>query len=451
MKKSEKSIPILFIVISATLFLSSSAFAELDDFDVAETLLMQGKAKLAYPLATAHAKNLNSYESYRTFVRKFPDAPRTPEMLQSAFEKVKDINTEAGYDDFIRIAAQSVLAFRAIEAQFRLFRDIDTIGEYRRFISKFPNTPEAAEAMTRIQEIAFTRAKEENTSAIFDRFIIAFPHAPQTEQARKLAYQAEQRELDTELGEGVQRTSLGGGSPQEKRETAARRIYNEARMAEKKRELLYIAERKYELLQSMFRDTKAFTDLLDRQEQQAYRQEVKAYNEQIISEVRSVKGAVKEQTTAVAAAFRDMETQIRSVKDAVDNQTAEVKAGFRKFDDDIRNVRASVSQTQAELDNVKGSVSRTQSDLSYLSGSISSAMRAQVDAINEANRAEAQRHYDNERANREASRQADQMRYANERMFRESQERASEESRKNRRCAEELARKGKYGIWSGCP
>jgi len=80
-----------------------------------------------------------------------------------------------------------------------------------------------------------------------------------------------------------------------------------------------------------------------------------------------------------------------------------------------------------------------------------SAMQSQVDAINEARRAAEQRHYDNERANREASRQADQMRYANERMFRESQERASEESLKSRRCAEELARKGKYGIWSGCP
>ncbi|GEM_PF-5924569 len=57
-------------------------------------LKLQGKAKLAYPLATAHAKNLNTYESYRTFVHKFPDAPRTPEMLQSAFEKVKDTNTQ---------------------------------------------------------------------------------------------------------------------------------------------------------------------------------------------------------------------------------------------------------------------------------------------------------------------------------------------------------------------
>jgi hypothetical protein len=35
-------------------------------------MTMQGKAKPAYPLATAHAKKLDTYEDYSRFVRKFP-------------------------------------------------------------------------------------------------------------------------------------------------------------------------------------------------------------------------------------------------------------------------------------------------------------------------------------------------------------------------------------------
>ncbi len=422
----KQTISAVFTAISAILLLFCPVSAELDDFDVAETLLMQGKAKLAYPLATAHAKKLDTYEGYSRFVRKFPNAPRTPEILQIAYEKIKEINTERGYDDFIKLSGQSVLAFKAIADEFQLFTNTDTISEYRRFMDKFPNTPEAAEAMNRIQEIAFARAKEENTSLIFDRFLIAFPHAPQAEQAKKLACDAEQRELETEIGDSTGLVSFGGASAHEKRETAARRIYNEARIAEKKRELLHIAARKYDLLQSLFKDTKAFTDLLDRQEEQAWRQEVKDYNEQIVSEVRSVKGAVQQQNEVLAKTFQAME-------------------------EEIRTIRASVSQTQAELDNVKNSVSRTQSDLSYLSGRISDAMHAQVDAMNAARHAAEQRNAEIARANREAAREAEQARYANERMFREAQERAGEEALKNRRCAEELAQKGKYGIFSDCP
>lgn len=377
--------------LSAFVLLPRFSQAEMSDFEVAETLLIQNKPKLAYPLAVSYAQELDSYDGYRTFVKKFPQAPQRPEIYNKAFEKIKQIHSEKGYDDFIGLIPLTPQNFMAIGEQYKLFREMDAISEYERFIKKFPNTPEAAYALERIYEIAFGRAKEADIVEVYDQYIRTFPYAGQVKNVQGLALDAERRNIAREL-KGGWADSIRSyfGSNQQQREAIATRVFNEGRQAEKTGEM-FIAKRKYDILQAEFKDTKALTEFLNREERLGYEKAMTEYQERIINEVRSVKSAVDVQTRAVSQAFQQMREEIREVGNSV----------------------------------------------SYLSGGIAQAVNMQTEAI--------------ERARNQAVRETERAQYANEQMFRRAEDEARSQSYKNRRCAEVLSKHGKYPFLSGCP
>ncbi|CAN2047136.1 putative Chromosome partition protein Smc [Candidatus Magnetomoraceae bacterium gMMP-13] len=392
-----------FILIILGLSISKLSYADMDDFEVAEILLNQGKGKLAYSLAVSYVTELDTYESFRIFIKKFPDAPKWPEIVQESFEKAKEINTKKVYDDFISIAEKTPQSFMAVTEEYKLFQEVDTISEYERFIKKFPNTPEAVTAMERIHQIAFKRAQQADESVVYDQYVRNFPYAKQITIVINLAKTAESRELQLEK-EGWNSIISFFSNGQEERETTARRIFNEARQAEKNNEL-FITERKYEILRSMFHDTKAFTEFLNREENLAYQKEMKAYQEHIIKEIQNVKSAVNQQTIEVTRAFDKMRREIQAVKASVQNAGAEV--------------------------------GRLRMSVNNLSGDIARAMNMQMDAIDQ--------------ARENAAREAERIRAANEALYQKAEEESRYQAYKSRNCAEILAKKGKYGWLDDCP
>lgn len=183
----------------------------------------------------------------------------------------------------------------------------------------------------------------------------------------------------------------------EKRERVARRLFNDARVAEDAKQD-WVAARKYKLLEEpRFRDTKVFTEVKDRAERLRHQQVMEGYQQALAKQLQGL------QTALVS--------EIRSSK-------IEIIAAIGEHN---RRIEAAMSaQASAYRDYVDSQV-----------GAISSAISYQRDAM--------------ESAMRQASAQ-------NEYLFSRAQESAREEAAHNRKCVELLAKRGSkgYGWLSGC-
>jgi outer membrane protein OmpA-like peptidoglycan-associated protein len=108
---------------------------------------------LAYTIAC----NLNTIESYQSFILQFPDAVQKP----------------------IAIQKRNALAFENVKS-------IDSIGNYKEFIRVYPEAEEVVEAQCRIHELAFAIAEKGNTSSSYEQFIKEYPNSLQYTTAFKL-------------------------------------------------------------------------------------------------------------------------------------------------------------------------------------------------------------------------------------------------------------------------
>ena len=233
----------------------------LTDREILEALEAIEDYETAYPLALMLASEGNSYKDWRHIVLTYGqwDDGTAYDM---AWKAARDVDSELAYLDFMELKPQSPTNAFAVRAIYEQKSELDTIAGYRKFIDRFPNSAEAVNALLRIHEIAFERAQEVNEPDVFDAFVVAFPAAEQTSDAIALAAQREPELVEEEL-----RALERAAAADEKRERIARRLYNEARMAETNDDY-WIAVRKYDILETnkAFRDTGVLTEMMDRAE-----------------------------------------------------------------------------------------------------------------------------------------------------------------------------------------
>lgn len=269
--------------------------------EIVQGLEALGDLEAAYPLAYQLAQKQNTYQAWRNVAIKYAKFDIDDKAYLQAWQQAYAINQEAIYRDFMKIRPQSQFNNHAIHALFKLLKASENIEDYHRFMTEFPNVVESIEALLKTYELAFQRAKAANNPSVFDAFIITFPDAKQIPEAIELAFQAEKQIIEKKLSKVTN---------YEQREYIARRLFNEARVAEKQHKSL-VAARKYRLLNSeIFIETKVFTELLDREERFAYQQIIQAQQAKIAKSINDMQEAVVE----------TFETRIQHLEKALLNQ-----------------------------------------------------------------------------------------------------------------------------------
>ena len=391
----------------------------LTDTQIIQSLEALGEYEAAWPLALSEAEKRDDYQAWRKLYLKYHRYDAKGVAYRSAWRRAVALNSEGVYRDFLTLDPDSPDNALAMHAIFRLRGELDTIEGYRSFIADFPNSVEAVQALLRIHEIAWSRARKADRPEVYDAFVHDFPGAKQTPDAIEAAFQAERRAIEEELSAELLGVKLPYFSD-EKRERIARRLFNEARMAEKAHQDL-VADRKYRLLGlDLFRDTRAYTELLDREERLAWRTHLKEHQARVESATAQLESAL----------VNALDTQTHRLEDAITEHN-------RAMDRRIRAVRDDMRQGFQAAANA---LHRSQADNDRRFAQVYGAMNNGFAQVGGALRQQAQ-------AMQQAASQAGR---EQEILFRRSQEEARYQQRLNRKCAEELARYGKYGFWSNC-
>jgi len=239
----------------------------------------------AYPLAFQLAQTKNTYPIWRDVATKYSQFDTDNRAYLQAWQQAYLLNQESTYRDFLKIKPQSPLNRYAIYAIFKLVKASNNFEGYLRFIAEFSNVIESIEALLKTHEIAFQRAKNFNEPLVFDAFVMTFYGAKQISQAIELAFEAEKQKIEKDLSE-IDNIEL--------REKTARRLFSEARIAEKQHAPL-VAARKYQLINlDIFIDTKVFTVLLDRKEHSAYQKLMQTKQNEIAKSINEMRDAIIE-------------------------------------------------------------------------------------------------------------------------------------------------------------
>jgi hypothetical protein len=391
----------------------------LDDGQIVQSLEALGEFEAAWPLALKLAKERDDYQGWRDLFTKYRAQDPDPLAYRAAWARAVTLDSEPVYRDFLTLDPGHADNAVAVHAIFKLRQGLDTIEGYRGFMADFPNSVEAVQALLRIHEIAWERAREDDRPAVFDAFVGTFPGARQIPQAIEAAYQAQRREVEQEIQADV----LGVKVPyfsDEKRDRVARQLFNQARVAEKAGDTL-AADRAYRLLElDSFRDTRAYTELLDRAERHAWQ----AHLTQQQARVEAATGRLQ------SALVEALGSQTRRLEDAIAEHTRRMDARIRSVRDDMQqglNAAAdALHRNRAETDR---RFAQVYGDMNSGFSQVGGALREQAWAM--------------QQAAADASREQ-------ERLFRRGQEEAHYQQRLNRKCAEELARNGKYRFLSSC-
>lgn len=255
-------------------------------------------------------------------------------------------------------------------------------------------------------------ARERDNPAIYDAFVVAFPVAAQTSESMTLAVAAERRDIFAMLA-GLPPSYEGD----EKRERVARRLFNDARVAEDAGQD-WIAVRKYGLLQDeKFRDTRVFTEMKDRIERLRFQQVMETHQKALAIRINTLQTAV---VSELHLAGDRLEGKLDKLQTAVVGELHAV--GYR------------LNSTISEYNR------RIEAGMAAQAGAFKGYVDSQVGALGGVIREQAQTM---DVMARQTSAESDAL-------FRRSQEAALERDVKNRRCAELLTREGKYGWFSGC-
>jgi hypothetical protein len=223
----------------------------------------------------------------------------------------------------------------------------------------------------------------------------------------------------------------------------ARLLFNEARQAEKNDNNMVMV-RKYQLLESeRFKDTKAYTEYLDRQERLDYQklqtereqrlaQQVDTLRDAVVTTMKSEHAALRQALQAHGQALtQEIRLQGKRLEDAIlayqQWRQQQDEAIYQRINANQQHTQQQISQVYNEMGNALGQV---QYQMNAQVGAISHAIQSQTQAIQQA---------------------AQEANYQQQALFNRAQEAQSMQNYQNRKCAEELARNGKYGFWSSCP
>jgi hypothetical protein len=254
----------------------------LTDQQIVQGLEVVGDFEAAYSLAYQLAEKQNTYTAWREVATKYAQFDSDGNVYLYTWQQAQRVNAEATYQDFLTLRPVAALNLHVIHAIFELVKASDKVADYVRFMERFPNTVEAIEALLRVQELAFARAKQANDPVIYDAFVTTFQGAKQIPEAIQLALTVERKAVAAE----------DQNVDYETHERIARQLYNEARLAEKEHTSL-VAARRYALLnEERFRDTKVVTELLDREERLSFQKLMATKQTDIVNQIKGMQDAV---------------------------------------------------------------------------------------------------------------------------------------------------------------
>ncbi|MDM8561345.1 hypothetical protein [Candidatus Parabeggiatoa sp. HSG14] len=313
------------------------------DAEIVEGLEALGQWEMAYPLAYNIAQQENTYAVWRKVATQYAKFDVDDKAYLQTWQQAYTLDKASIYRDFLMLKPQSTLNPHAIHAIFKLTRTSNDISDYLQFVNSFPNTVESVEASLQIHKIAFNQAEKANDPLIYDTFVRAFPGAKQIPQAIRSAFEAEKAIIEMEDDKAKNHGE---------HEYIARRLYNEARIAEnevllsekkgnvsEKEKNTLIVARKYQLLHlERFRNTQVFTELLDREERLIYQkimQEQQAKIVRSISDMREiVVNTIQQQTQDLGEVLTKQEKHLEGViaehNRIMAIQLNEVKADIKK-------------------------------------------------------------------------------------------------------------------------
>ncbi len=268
----------------------------LTDQQIVQGLEIIGEFEAAYPLAYQLAEKQNTYLAWRELATKYAQFDSNGKVYLYTWQQAQRVNTEATYRDFLTLRPAAALNLHVIHAIFELVKASDQVADYVRSMETFPNTVEAIEAVLRVQALAFERAKQANNPVIYDAFVTTFQGAKQVPEAIQLALAVEQKAVEAE----DQKVDYGT------HERIARRLYNEARLAEKAQQTLVVARRYGLLSEERFRDTKVVTELLDREERLAFQKLMETKQTDIVNQIKEMQAAVVDTIQAQTHHLGDM-------------------------------------------------------------------------------------------------------------------------------------------------
>lgn len=275
---------ILAQCLTVVLCVISANVSSIGDAEILKGLETLGEWKVAYPLAQKLAQQQNTYLAWRHLAVKYAQFDTNKEAYVQTWQQACELNQIEIYKDFITLSPDSPLNLLAIQAIFKLTQATNDIQAYRSFMETFPMSVEALQALMQVHELAFARTQQLNHPEIYDAFIVTFPGAKQVVQAIEEAYQVEKKAvLD----------ALNGKSPTEIA-LLARRLYNEARVAEKEKIDNPSVARKYRLLLEIdtFKETTVVTELLDREERLAFQKLMLNHQTQIDQSIQRMQAAI---------------------------------------------------------------------------------------------------------------------------------------------------------------
>ena len=363
-----------------------------------------GDYDTAEPIAFKLTQQKKRHHDRIEFLKKYGHSEFVGIVYQQSWKAISVAENTAMLRSFIKVRPNGVYSQVALDQLLVLYQQENTILGYQELIKAFPNTAQAAKALNAIYKLAYERAQkhanDDQNVKIYDAYIQTFPASPYLKEVVKKAETLEYQSISDTLN-GFSISNLFSDKQQQK-ETLARKLYNEHRRLQQKGQWL-IAQRKYNLLQKTdFVDTKAYTEMMDRQETQDFRQALFSYQQQTNQQLENLKHIYQEESQRI---IQTIEQQAQLTRQAI------VEQGRRN--------RHDMATLTSAID-----------DLSYEKGRLADAVNQQTDQIAEATR---------------------QASYEQRQLFERSQETARRQVRQNRHCAEVLTTKGEYTIFSGCP
>ncbi len=315
----------LFLVFSAFLALVNNSLATPQSYapapknyqELIEFLHFIEKSELAMPYAQSLFSEKNYWQSL-DLIELFPSDDHYLWLWQAALAT----NEAHVYQNFLAYDPDGALTPFAVHQLYQLAKDQDTIEAYQAFMQAHPNAPESLLALEQAIALTFARAKNQAEAQqqpeFLEKFAAAFPWSPLAQQALDLAKNQYQQSISEEIA-AIDALKEGFSDLLARKETVARKIYNEARRLEKQAGSVapneaaaaiawqtqhYQAERRYSLLDNLFPESKVVSEMLDLEELRAFRAEMR-------QAFADMKNHQDEQFAAVAEQINTMTTVLQ--------------------------------------------------------------------------------------------------------------------------------------------
>ncbi len=254
------------------------------------------------------ATDANTIASYDQFLAKGYNNKNLNNQAKASILKLTP-NTISGYEGFLaRGYKNSDLNNQAKANIYKLTAQIDAVEGYREFLRKYPNHADAEKATTRLYEIMYAIAEEENEIASYYGFLVQFPKAQIL--LREKAF-INMQMLEVEKATNEYDELKENDNDHELKERIARQLYVEAIRAKESGDN-YTFMRKYNtvLYSNLFKDTQAAFDLFRDKELAKLIRELR-------DEIRQVNYSINRMTDAITNKLNDIQNNLSSMQSTI--------------------------------------------------------------------------------------------------------------------------------------